>query len=118
MFDICCGGVTPALKKGIHFSKAPYLKRTYPCTYCKEFSKYRWQCSYTFDELSDSLKKEIPHIGRVKDIKVLSIDEAGVVQDMKIRDESQSYTLPASKFKSCFKCMYSMCFRSKKLAIR
>lgn len=114
MFDICCGGVIPGLKKGIHFSKAPYLKRNYACHYCKDFRRYRWNCSYTFEEISDALKKELPQIGQVKDIKIVSFDDAGVVQEVRIRDDKQWYTIPASKLKSCLKGMYSLCFKIQK----
>ncbi len=35
MFDVCCGGVIPSLMQGVNFEKAPYLARSYPCTFCK-----------------------------------------------------------------------------------
>ncbi len=114
MFDICCGGVVPSRKKGIHFSKAPYLKRTYPCNFCKDYKKYIWNCSYSFEDLGSALKKEIPQLGTLKDIKIVSFDDAGVVQEVRVRGSNQWYTLPASKFKSCLKDMLSLCFRIQK----
>ena len=114
MFDICCGGVVPAKKKGIHFSKAPYLKRTYPCTFCKEYQYFEWTCSYTYDDLEKMLKKELPGLGYIQDIKVSSFDEAGVILEMKIRSGNTWHKIPASRFKVCLKEMRSLCFRIKK----
>ena len=63
MFDIACGGVIPGKKSGVHFDKAPYLKRTYPCNYCNEHPFYRWETQITFSELEQSLKKLFPNFG-------------------------------------------------------
>lgn len=110
MFDICCGGVVPSRKKGIHFSKAPYLERTYPCYFCKDYKFYRWQRSYRFDHIEKELKKEFPHLGILKDIKITSHDDAGVAQEIKFKGKRDWYTMPASKFKSPFKDIPSLCF--------
>ncbi len=113
MFDICCGGVPPAEKKGINFEKAPHLKRTYPCTFCKDYKYYRWKCTYSFEEIEKALQKEIPHLGHLRDMKVGSYDKAGVAQEVRIRG-NQWHTLSAAKFKSCFKDMRSLCFKIQK----
>ena len=114
MFDICCGGIIPARKKGIHFAKAPYLARTYPCNFCKPYKYCTWSHDLTFDELQQGIKKEIPGIGTIKDIKIASIDDATVVQEIKIRGTHKWHTLPASKFKSLFKETKSLCFTFEK----
>ncbi len=115
MFDICCGGVVPSLKKGIHFSKAPYLERTYPCYFCKDYKFYRWERRLHFDHIEKELKKEFPHMGALKDIKVGSYDAAGVAQDIKFKGMREWYSLPASKFRSPFiKDVYSLAFDFKR----
>lgn len=114
MFDICCGGIIPAKKRGIHFAKAPYLKRTYPCTFCKPYKFHTWTCMYTYDQLERALKKEIPALGSFRDMKIAGFDDAGVVTEVRIRGNNQWYTLPASKFKGCLKDMRSLCFRIQK----
>lgn len=114
MFDICCGGVVPSLKKGIHFSKAPYLKRTYPCNFCKPYRFYTWSCDYSYTALEKALRYELPHKESIKDIKVTSIDDAGIVQELKIRVGNHWHTIMASKFKGCLKDIRSLCFKIQK----
>lgn len=115
MFDICCGGIVPAHKKGIHFSKAPYLERSYPCYFCKDYKLYRWQRSYGFDKLEKQLKKEFPRLGMLKDIKIASHDAAGVAQEIKFKGVRDWYSLTASKFRSPFiKDIPSLCFNFKR----
>ncbi len=85
MFDIACGGVIPGKKSGVHFDKAPYLKRTYPCNYCNEHPYYRWETQVTFSEIEQGLKKLIPDLGHVRDIKIDSYDDAGIAQKIRVR---------------------------------
>ncbi len=110
MFDTCCGGVIPARKNGIDFSKAPYLERTHPCYFCKDYKLYRWERSYPFEQIERELKKEFPRLGVVKTIKVSSRDAAGVAQKVTFKGLRNWYTIPASKFKSFLKDLPSLCF--------
>lgn len=117
MFDICCGDIVPADKDGIHFSKAPHLKRTYPCTFCKEYKFYTWTCTYSFEEIENALKKEMPDIGNIQDIKIASVDKAAVVQEVKIRTKNRWVTLTAAKLKSCLREMKSLAFTLQKTGL-
>ncbi len=110
MFDTACGGVIPARKKGVHFDKAPYLERKYPCHYCKDHRFYRWENSYSFDELEQGLKKLFPNLGKLREIKVGAYDGAGVAQTIRVRGSSRWFKIRASKFKSLFPNIRSLCF--------
>ncbi len=103
MFDICCGGVIPAKKKGIDFSKAPYLKRPYACEFCKNYKFYQWQHQFSFEKIEKELKKEFPTMGALRDIKVSARDDAGVALEIKFRSANKWFTMTAAKFKSLFK---------------
>ena len=100
MFDICCGSCIPSRAKGMHFSKAPYLERPYPCYYCKDYSGYTWKKEFPFEELERELKKELPNFNRLKDIKVDVTDDAGIVQQLKVKGTRHWHILSAQKFKS------------------
>ncbi len=110
MFDIACGGVIPANKKGVHFDKAPYLERKYPCHYCKEHRFYKWEIEYSFAELEKGLRKIIPHLGKLRDIKIGSFDQAGVAQNIRVRGSHKWFSISASRFRSQFKSLRSLCF--------
>nr|MBA2306516.1 SpoIID/LytB domain-containing protein [Candidatus Dependentiae bacterium] len=114
MFDICCGGIIPANKKGIDFAKAPYLKRSYACTFCKKYKFYAWQYTYSFDRIEAELRKVLPAFGVLRDIKVSSYDPVGVALEIKCRSGNTWFTLTASKFKSLFKELRSLYFSFKK----
>ena len=114
MFDICCGGVVPARKKGIHFSKAPYLARAYPCNFCKKYGSYRWTRSFEFDELQKALLKDMPSLGAIRDIKVGTRDDAGVVLEVMVRGAHRWACMSAGKFKTYAKELPSLCFALEK----
>ena len=114
MFDGCCGGVIPAKKRGIDFVKAPYLKRTYPCTYCKDSKLYRWEIDFMSDYLGDYFKKEFPKFTRIRDIKVMQRDDAGIVTKVCVVDTKRSYEVSGAKFKSLVRELKSCCFSIKR----
>lgn len=114
MFDIACGGVIPGKKKGIHFNKAPYLKRTYACNYCQENPFYRWETMITFAELEKSLAKLIPTIGQIRDMKIESCDDAGIAQNINIRGSHGWVTITAAQLRSVNKNLRSLCFTLSK----
>jgi stage II sporulation protein D len=122
MFDICCGGVIPARKKGIDFSKAPYLARPYACSYCKHYKFYSWEVKYTLQELEAHLKKELKNVGALKDIKITRQDGAGIAQEISVHGSRRLCTLSAAKFKSLLKEIKSLCFtlqkKGKQIAIQ
>lgn len=100
MFDCCCGGVITKNMKGVDFKKAPYLARSYPCTYCKNFKIYSWQAEYDVHELEKIVKKEFPGLRRLRDIKVTKQDKAGIVQQVEIKGAGRSYILSGKKIYS------------------
>jgi len=115
LYDSCCGGVVPAKISGkIDFIKAPYLKRNYPCNYCKKCSLYRWEVRYTFDELEKILSKECPHIKNIKSIWISKKDKAGAVKDVTIKCARRSFKISGEKLYSFLKAVKSFCFTIKK----
>ncbi|MFI5332780.1 MAG: SpoIID/LytB domain-containing protein [Candidatus Babeliales bacterium] len=115
MFDGCCGGVTPSLIKDFNFSQAPYLARSYPCTYCKKCKIYNWQAIYSVHTLADVLHKGPPTIKKIKDIKVTSKDKAGLVREVALKgSKGGSVRVPGKKIYSKLKDVKSFCFLVEK----
>lgn len=109
MFDGCCGGVTPSLIKDFNFSQAPYLARSYPCTYCKTCKIYNWQAVYPAHALADIVHKGSSNIKKVKDVNVRK-DRAGLVQDVTLRGAKGNLRVPGKKLYSKLKEVKSFCF--------
>lgn len=110
MFDICCGGTIPAQSSGIHFSKAPYLARKYPCHFCKNYKFYWWYYTYSLTDLEKELRKEFPQIGAISEIRVSKKDTALKVSEIKFRSGHHWHTISGKKFKSLFKNLRSLNF--------
>jgi stage II sporulation protein D len=100
MFDGCCGGVITKDMQGIDFKKAPYLARSYPCTFCKNFKVFSWQADYDVHELEKILKMAIPGLRRLREIKITKKDKAGIVQQVEIKGAGHTYTLSGKKIYS------------------
>lgn len=102
MYDICCGGVITAHMKGIDFTIAPYLKRSYACTYCADCNAYSWEATYT--------KAEVAHIVKALDEKVLAVhhmriankDRAGIVHSLEVRSGKRKVSLTGRKAYTLF----------------
>ncbi|HXW86250.1 MAG TPA: SpoIID/LytB domain-containing protein, partial [Candidatus Bathyarchaeia archaeon] len=58
MFDCCCGGIIPAHIAHVNFQEAPYLARTYACTFCKKCSLYQWKAEYDFASFEHIISRE------------------------------------------------------------
>lgn len=107
MFDACCGGAIPADMTVIDFDKAPYLKRTKACTFCAQFSLYRWKHSCTFTDLHKklsadaTLKKQLAPCGPLQRVQIAQQDAGGVVHQLKLVGSKQSIILPTHKVKNC-----------------
>lgn len=111
MFDACCGGIIPAHMRGFNFAQAPYLKRTYPCTYCKSCKIYQWSVNYP----SSSLLAHLNAGGRkVKDIKVTNKDKAGLVHEVSIKTGRGYINVSGKKMYSLVKGIKSFCFTAQK----
>jgi len=114
MFDICCGGVIPAKKNGVNFNHAPYLARTYACTYCKNYKVYSWSSTYSLDELETVFKHQIPNLKKLKEVKITKKDNAGLVQEISLKAASGYHYLKGKKIYSALKKNKSLCFGIKK----
>lgn len=99
MFDACCGGVTPALIRGLDFNKAPYLKRTTPCKYCRGYRLYSWKrvipkktfLRYLYEQ--PSTRKKLSKKKILTSIAINKRDKAGVVHSVTIMQGKKRVTL-------------------------
>jgi stage II sporulation protein D len=114
MYDICCGGLIPSKKSGINFNHAPYLARTYACTFCKRTKVFNWSANYNVDHLESVFRREFPHLKKIKEIKVSKKDHAGAVQKVVIKAASGHHHLNCKKMYSLFKEIKSFCFTIEK----
>jgi|GEM_PF-1081915 len=111
MFDACCGGIIPAHIHGVNFTDAPYLARSYACTYCKGARGYSWQATYPVHEIEKALQKELKQLKKLKEIKVARTDKAGIVQNVQIKSSANKLlTITGKKLYSLFANVRSYCF--------
>lgn len=110
MFDSCCGGIIPAHVDGVDFNKAPYLERTYPCTYCKSCKLYSWQASYDLKTCEQVFKKRYKALKKIKQVKVAQKDKAGLVKHAAIKGLNFNGNITGKKLYSLFKDVKSFCF--------
>lgn len=114
LYDACCGGIIPAhIKHGINFVEAPYLARTYPCTYCKGLKIFSWSKEIPLSTFKAKVRSAIPELESVDDINVTT-DQAGVVQKVIITDDDQHYCLDGKKLYSLFPSVKSFAFTCTK----
>jgi stage II sporulation protein D len=111
MFSSVCGGVIPQAKKAQVFEIAPYLKRPYACTYCKDHKLFRWEHTMPYSELEEPLRKEFSELKTIKSVSIDSFDPAGVAQYMVITDSNKKvFRMPAHDFRMLFyKNIRSIC---------
>jgi len=114
MFDICCGGIIPAHVSGFDFVKAPYLARTYPCTFCKSCKLYEWQVNYSFQELSLLLKPALVNLPAIHDFRITSYDKAGLVKNIMIHSSKTDINLTGKRIYNLLKNIRSLCFSVQK----
>ncbi len=99
MFDICCGGSTPALMRRKDTSK-PYLCRKERCIYCTQSPYYRWKVDLHINTFLQKLKA-MPNIksklknfnGPITDVKITDTDKSGIVHKVKLFDKKHRSTL-------------------------
>ena len=115
MFDACCGGIIPAqVKNGINFVEAPYLARTYACTYCKNFKIYSWSREYSLNKFKSKLQTLFPELETIYDIETRT-DRAGTVQKIIISDNNgEHYHIEGKKIYSLFPAVKSFAFTCTK----
>ena len=85
MFDSCCGGVIPAHIDEFDFNKAPYLARTYACSYCKHCSLYTWEIAYEIPNFEKMMRQHHKDIHLIHDVRVVKKDKAGLVQHVQLK---------------------------------
>lgn len=110
MFDSCCGGIIAANIGTIDFKKAPYLARTYPCTYCKNCSLYSWTVSYDSKRFYELCKKQCLDIGALCNVKVIERDKAGLVVKVLLQGRTKSTTISGNTLYSLLPEVKSFCF--------
>jgi stage II sporulation protein D len=112
MYDICCGGIIPALMQGFDFHDSPYLARRYPCTYCNSCRVYQWEAVYENQELSKivALYKNSADVEPIRNIVVSRFDKAGLVQELKVYYDKMCATLSAKQLYSIFTKIKSLTF--------
>lgn len=119
MFDACCGGLIPSKIHGVNFNHAPYLARTYACNYCKTCKIYSWETQYQVNHLEEVLRKELISLRRLKDIKIVKKDGAGLAQRVRIKASGREHTLTGKKMYSLLKQkVKSYCYTVRKVADR
>lgn len=115
MYDVCCGGVIPALIDDPDLKRIPYLARSYACNFCKNHKTYNWSINFSTDEVIARLKKEFPKLDKISDIQVYKKDKAGLVRKIMITSGTQKVIITEKKLKSFFPDMKSYCFDIKKI---
>jgi stage II sporulation protein D (peptidoglycan lytic transglycosylase) len=114
MFDSCCGGIIPAHLSGINFSKAPYLARDYPCTFCKNSKIYSWQLDCSVDDFETILRNAGYYVKDIHDIKVIKKDRAGAPERVMIRDGDTTLHLTGKQMYSLLTKIKSFCYSIEK----
>jgi len=114
MFDSCCGGIIPAqMSNTVNFKEAPYLARSYPCTYCKGLKIYSWSKDFALNRLKKSLQSLLPRLQTITDITTKT-DTAGTVKTVIINDGKKRFTLDGKKLYSLFPEIKSFAFTCTK----
>jgi stage II sporulation protein D len=114
MFDACCGGLIPAkIRNGVNFAQAPYLARSYPCTYCKDFKIFSWTKDISVSKFIQTVQATFPTLESIDDIYTVT-DAAGVVQKIVIEDGYDEYKLDGKKVYSLFPSIKSFAYTCKK----
>ena len=114
MFDCCCGDIIPAKLSGIDFVKAPYLARSYPCTFCKPCKIYSWNLEYSVEDFTSILRDAGHSVEEIYDMKVTKKDSAGAVQEVIIKDKNNHLTFNGREFYSLLTKIKSFCYSIEK----
>ena len=110
MYDSCCGGVIPARMSDVNFSDAPYLQRSYACTFCRDCKIYHWRTAYSLDSFYQKVAHELPLQGSIKAVKVAEKDRAGIVREIKMRSNREWLSLTGKQIYHLFKEIKSLSF--------
>lgn len=112
MFDCCCGGIVPAKAHGLaDFSKAPYLKRDYACTYCKNSKLYSWTAAYPVEKVQQLVQEHHPAIIHdITDVTVHERDPADLVQKVALKTKKNKVLVTAQRVYKSLKDVKSHCY--------
>lgn len=114
MFDCCCGGIIPAYIEDFNFLKAPYLARTYACSFCKKSKIYSWKITYTLDEFSSRLAKMIAPHKKIENVTIIKKDKAGLITQVAIKTSQGEIRITGKELYSCLKEVKSFHYTVKK----
>jgi len=114
MYEACCGGVIPAHLEGIDFVRAPYLKRDYACTYCKECRDFSWEETFSLADLNEAICSYDDGAMPIIDLHISRKDRAGIVREVKIKTKTGWYRLSGRRINSMFGGVKSLCCTIKK----
>lgn len=116
MFDCCCGGVIPAHIDGkVDFVKAPYLSRTYACTFCKSCKIFNWSATYDVEHFIDLLQEGSSGIIHdVHNVKISHKDKAGLVRHVSVKTPRGLFAFGAHQMYKLLKEVKSYCFSISK----
>lgn len=112
MFDSCCGGVIPSKTVGlVDFNKAPYLARSYACTYCENTKFFEWSTTCSVENLA-SIVKEARNcmVHPICDVKIAKRDDGGLVQHVSVKTKKEKFTLKVRELYGSVKGIKSYCF--------
>lgn len=115
MYDICCGGIVPAHAAHVNFADAPYLARSYACSYCKTCKSYAWEVEYQLAEFEKLVSTVAKPVKKVRSIAVSKKDKAGLVREVTLKHHSRvPLCLSGQKLYSLIKEVKSLCFQTRK----
>lgn len=121
MFDSCCGGSIPANRKRPNLSTTPHLQRKQACTFCSNFSLYKWQYDLTAEDIMANIykhptfQKKFTAFGKLKEIKITDKDKAGVAYKIKMVGSRKNVSMTSRELMSCLKKnLWSSSFAIKK----
>jgi stage II sporulation protein D len=114
MFDSCCGGIIPARMDDLAHDKTPYLKRTYPCHFCKTCKIYTWQREYQMEDVIKALHTPERPIKKIKSLKVVKKDRAGIVKQVQVASDKGTFTLSGRQMYNLFSRIVSFSYGIEK----
>lgn len=116
MFDACCGGIIPAHIDDFDFEKAPYLARSYVCTYCSRCNIYSWKKELDNATFNKQVAHLFNHPGSIEKITVTKKDKAGRVKELIVKKGNKRYTISGQQLYSALKDIKSFCYSVDKKA--
>ena len=114
MFDSCCGGIIPAdISNSINFKEAPYLARSYACTFCKNLKIYSWNKEYSLSSFKKKINEIIPKLNLITNVTTQH-DKAGITKGITIHENKKNFFVDGKKVYSLFPDVKSFAFSCNK----